>query len=109
MVAKKAHKKTDEEDRLLTHRVTVLRRHMVDCRVCAGAVRAGQWGAFCDKGVETSAKVALAFNIMLELKKTAGPDHNGLVYACPDTAAHGQAYALTAQLFNVNGMQEMLF
>lgn len=96
-------------ERGLTYRASALRGHLKDCRVCASAVRAGQWGAFCAKGTELSAKFALAWDIVLDMKKSAGPDVHGLVYACPEIAAHGEAYALTAELWVVSGSQEMLF
>jgi hypothetical protein len=60
-------------------------------------------------GVEWSAKLALAFNVVLELKKQAGPDNNGHAYICPEPAAHGEAWALIAEVYNVNGVQAGLF
>jgi hypothetical protein len=67
------------------------------------------WGAFCPAGIEAAAKMAKAFDCVLDMKAKAGEGHEGYVYACPEIALHGEAYALTAQLMMVNGSQEMLF
>ena len=82
---------------------------MTGCSICHNATRVQQWTLFCPQGVEWAAKFALAFDVVLEAKARAGPDHDGHVYACPEIAAHGEAYALTAELLVVQGIQEMLF
>jgi hypothetical protein len=109
MVASKRRKRNQIDDTAIVHVVGMLRAHLVECRICAGAVRAKQWGAFCGKGVECAAKVALGFNVMLETKRLAGPNHMGMVYPCPEISAHGEAYALTAELLTVVGVQGILY
>jgi hypothetical protein len=53
--------------------------------------------------------VALAFDVVFEAKRDAGPNREGLIYACPDLSKHGQAYADVAELYVVRGIQELLF
>lgn len=56
-----------------------------------------------------AAKMAMAWEIMLDFKRMAGPNKQGLIYACPDPALHGESYHLCAQQYNVHGVQESLF
>jgi hypothetical protein len=106
---RRSRKQWEYEDRLILTRVSALLGHLKGCRLCSGAVRCGMWGEFCAQGVELSAKLAVGFEVMTELKRVAGPDHMGQVYACPDLSRHGMSYGECAELLTVLGSQEMLF
>lgn len=86
-----------------------LRNHMNKCADCTGKDKAGSQDRLCAQGSALCIRMARAWSFMTELKKTTDPDNRGLIYACPDPRAHGQAYELTAELYSVNGVQELLF
>lgn len=89
--------------------MNLLRRHMVKCRDCKGAMLAGSTHRMCLTGARLTVNAAHEFNCILEIKREAHKNPSGFVYACPDVSLHGQAYALAAQPLKVTGIQEGLF
>lgn len=109
MVAKKSPAKKRGEDRSLHYRASMLRSHCLDCRVCKSAANGKEDTPLCDRGAWLAIRMAVSWNLMLEYRKAAGPSPEGLIHACPDVAAHGESYALCAELYSVNGIQDRLF
>lgn len=101
--------KDADRDRSLFYRATMLRAHCIACRRCKDAVNHQQGEVMCPRGVMMAALMAAAWTAMVEFKKAAGPNPQGLVYACPDPALHGESYHLCAELYSVNGVQPGLF
>lgn len=89
--------------------MTLLRRHMLTCGKCKGALKASYPDHLCLTGSLLVAQAALEFNAILDIKRKAHKHPDGFVYACPDVSLHGQAYALAAQPLAVTGIQEGLF
>lgn len=86
-----------------------LRSHLVKCYKCRFAFGDGESNDACDKGVLMAVTVVKAADKLLDTKRHAVSTINNYVYACPDIAVHGEAYALTAQPLSVNGIQDELF
>lgn len=89
--------------------MNMLRRHMVQCKPCRGAVAASYPEHLCLTGTILAVKAAKEFDAVLAVKCEAHKDPNGFVYACPDVSLHGEAYALYAEPLTVIGKQESLF
>lgn len=109
MVAKRSPAKQRGEDRSLYYRASMLRAHILECRVCKVAVDASGDVPMCIHGIALAGRMAMAWNIMVEFKRKAGPDRHGLAYICPEPGAHSESYALCAELYSVNGVQDRLF
>lgn len=89
--------------------MNLLRRHIVACKRCKGAIAASYPEHLCLTGTLLTVKAAKEFDAVLAIKREAHKDPSGFVYACPDVAKHGEAYALSAQPLTVIGKQEALF
>jgi len=96
------------DDRLFNY-FTLLRRHLIKCDQCKGARKALIPENMCREGRQLTLSAADEFDIVIELRRKALSSHGGLIYACPDLAAHGKAYAIAAELFAVKGVQGELF
>lgn len=89
--------------------MTMLRRHMVKCAKCSGAVKAGSTASMCLRGMRLTVNAAHEFDVILEVKREAHKRNDGFIYPCPDVSVHGQAYALAAQPHYATGVQTGLF
>lgn len=89
--------------------MNLLRRHMVKCRQCRGAVAGSYENHLCVTGLALVVKAAREFDAILAVKRQAHKNPDGFVYACPDVSIHGPAYALAAQPLSVSGIQGELF
>lgn len=89
--------------------MNLLRRHMVKCVDCKGAMAAGSTHRMCLTGMRLTVSAAHEFDAILDVKRQAHKNPDGFVYACPDVSLHGQAYALAAQPLKVTAIQEGLF
>lgn len=89
--------------------MTLLRRHMIKCAQCKGAVKAGSTSGMCLRGMRYCVQAAHEFDAILEVKKSAHQRDDGFIYPCPDVSVHGDAYALAAQPHYATGVQEGLF
>lgn len=96
-------------DERLTDYLTKLRRHLLGCYECKGAIAVGVSGVLCRTGIMLTVSAAHEFTSVLELRRKAMARGAGLIHACPDLSKHGTAYALTAPLFTVSSVQEELF
>lgn len=96
------------QDRWFNH-MNLLRRHMISCTQCKGAVKAGSTAGMCLRGMRLTVSAAHEFDAILEVKRLAHKRDDGFIYPCPDVSAHGQAYALAAQPHYAIGVQEGLF
>jgi len=98
----------NSSERLVSY-MTQLRRHLLKCHDCKGAMSVGPSGTLCRNGQILTLSAAREFNGVIELRRKALRSGDGLIHACPDLSKHGEAYALTARLFSVHGVQEELF
>ena len=89
--------------------VTMLRAHLVKCFECRYAYNTNEPNGVCLTGVMLGMQVAKSCDKMFALKRKAVSTINNYVYACPDVASHGEAYALTAQPLAVVATQDELF
>lgn len=89
--------------------MNLLRRHILACGKCKGAVAASYPEHLCLTGTVLVVKAAKEFDAVLAVKREAHKDPNGFVYACPEVSKHGEAYALAAQPLLVTGTQGELF
>ncbi len=96
------------EDAWFRH-MNLLRRHMLKCRDCRGAIDAFSVHRMCLTGSRLVISAASEFDAILDIKKRAHANPEGFVYACPDIAVHGEAAALSAQPLKVVGIQGALF
>ena len=92
-----------------TQAVINLRSHLIKCYVCRAAFAANADRPGCIEGMTMAMSVAKTCDKLLDLKRKAVSTINGYVYACPDVASHGNAYALTAQPLSVVATQDELF
>lgn len=89
--------------------MTRLRRHMVSCSQCKGAVKAGSTAGMCLRGMRYTVNAAHEFDAILDIKREIHKRDDGFIYPCPDVSVHGQAYALAAQPHYATGIQTELF
>ena len=100
--------RTNANDRLVSY-LGQLRRHLLKCHDCKGALCAGLDGSLCTVGTLLVLESAREFNGVLELRRKASSMGVGIIHACPDLSKHGEAYALTAIPFTATGVQGELF
>ena len=86
-----------------------LRRHLLACVECKGARTASIPEHMCLQGRALTLSAADGFDIVMDLRRRATSHGSGLIYACPDLSLHGKSYVMTAQLYNVVGINEGLF
>lgn len=86
-----------------------LRAHMLKCAKCRYFIKDYSANANCAEGMRLAAQVVKTCDELMRVKRQAVSTVNQYVYACPDIAAHGEAFALTAQPMAVAGIQEELF
>lgn len=98
----------NSHERLKSH-LGQLRRHLLKCYDCRGALATGLNGRLCVTGALLVLESAREFNGVLELRRKANALGEGVIHACPDLSKHGEAYALTAIPFHVTGVQGELF
>ena len=89
--------------------MTNLRAHRLKCRECRAAISMQDMQPPCVLGWTLCVQVARSCEQLLKTKRHAVSTINGYVYACPEIAAHGEAFALTAQPMAVAGIQGELF
>lgn len=96
------------EDAWFKH-MNLLRRHMLKCPDCRGAIASWSVHKMCLTGARLVVSAAAEFDAVLDIKKQAHSHPGGWVYACPDIAVHGECAALSAQPLTVTGRQGALF
>lgn len=82
---------------------------MLKCAKCRYFIKDYSANANCAEGMRIAAQVVKTCDELMRVKRQAVSTVNQYVYACPDIAAHGEAFALTAQPMAVAGIQEELF
>lgn len=86
-----------------------LNMHIKICRTCYGARKVSAPRDMCDVGVGLVLKAAGMYDDMTRMRRKAHSDPRGVVWACPDPAAHGKTYAVMAIPMIAIGQQESLF
>jgi hypothetical protein len=82
---------------------------MLSCPKCRYFIKDYSANANCAEGMRLTAQVVKACDTLMKVKRQAVSTINEYVYACPDVAVHGEAFALTAQPMAVAGIQDELF
>jgi hypothetical protein len=93
---------------LLAVKLLDLRRHLMRCADCRGALKGRDYDSLCEVTKSAIVEVAMKWDANIADRLAA---HNGdgeYVFPCPDPNAHGPAYALTAQPCIVTDMQGRL-
>lgn len=96
-------------DERLNDYLVKLRRHLLKCYECKGAMAIGTSGVLCRAGSLLTVSAAKEFTSVVELRRRANASGASYVHACPNLSKHGASYALTAPMFTVVGVQEELF
>lgn len=96
----------NSRERLISY-MAELRAHLLKCYTCKGAMKSGT--KLCDAGARLTLSAAREFSSVIELRRKAMSHGDGIVFACPDISKHSEAYALTAPLLHVTGVQGELF
>jgi hypothetical protein len=96
-------------DERLNDFLVKLRRHLLKCYDCKGAIEVGTSGTLCMIGALLTVSAAREFTSVIELRRKANSSGTSYIHACPDLSKHGASYALTAPMFTVVGVQEELF
>lgn len=96
-------------DERLNDFLVKLRRHLLKCYECRGAMEVGTSGVLCKIGALLTVSAAREFTSVIELRRKANASGQSFIHACPDLSKHGQSYALTAPMFVAVGVQEELF
>lgn len=103
-----ANKVANADNRLYQHLIN-LKRHLMKCRDCRGALKGNDPHSMCPEALMYVIGAAKQYDITVQLRIDA---HNGMqatVFPCPKLSAHGQAYELTALPVVVIGSQDRLF
>ncbi len=86
-----------------------LRAHLMYCRPCSGAIKAGDHSGICLRGRELTFAVVKYSAILWQIKKAAYANPDGIVYACPNIRMHGPTAQDTACPLVVTDYAERLF
>lgn len=98
----------DRDNRLFS-RLINLRRHLIKCDECRQARAALSMDRMCHDGKLLTVTAADEFDVIIELRRKALVLGDEMVFPCPDTAAHGQAYALSVKPCRMVAIQDSLF
>lgn len=98
----------NRDERLIDY-LTKLRRHLLKCYDCKGALAVGSGGVLCKTGQLLTVSAAQNFTSVLDLRRKANASGISYIHACPDLSKHGASYQLTAPMYSVVGVQEELF
>jgi hypothetical protein len=96
-------------DQHLFDAMITLKRHLRSCGKCSVARKAADPYLMCRAGLNLTLRAADRYDLLISLRVKAHASEHDTVFACPDTSAHGSAYALTAQPLLVTGVQEGMF
>lgn len=99
----------NQHDQTLFGYMTKLRRHLIACDTCKGARKALNLDGMCDAGKLLTLSAADEFDHIIDLRRKVHAAGKSCIYACPDLAAHGQSYALTARPYEVTAIRDGLF
>lgn len=94
---------------LLAVRLLQVRRHLVTCYGCRGAINGNDFDSLCDTTKSDMMFIVQKWDSNIADRLAAVKDGGGLVFACPDPNAHGAAYAATAEPVTIIASQPKLF
>lgn len=86
-----------------------LRRHLKGYKDCYNAMRANDYGAMCKWTQGRIIHIAARWDSNIGMRLKAKRSEDVYAYPCPDTSAHGQAYAMAAEPVLVVGFPDRLF
>ena len=96
------------QDRSLFDAMIELKRHLRSCKTCHSARKVADPGWMCKTGMRLTLRAADKYDLLISLRQKAFASKQNIVFACPDTSKHGQAYALTALPLHVVAIQDRL-
>lgn len=93
---------------LLCVKLLQLRRHFGSCKACRAARIARDYDALCSWSKSALVEVAVKWDNNIAGRLAARNGNHSYIFPCPDTNAHGPAYALTAEAVIVESKQDRL-
>lgn len=90
-------KRNVNRETLLAVKLSQLRRHMMTCAKCKGATNAEDYDMLCDVGRKSIIEIAVKWENNISARMRAAHNRDGYMFPCPDTSAHGPAYAISAE------------
>lgn len=96
-------------DNLLAVRLLSLKRHLMTCRPCKGAISASDPFGMCDSALRDIVFIATKWDANVPKRLATRRRGDDLLFLCPDLNAHGAAYAATAEPVTVVTTQDALF
>jgi hypothetical protein len=94
---------------LLAVKLMDLRRHLMTCDACHGAIKSEAYELLCDITRLAILDVAMKWDSNIPGRIGARQNGGKLQFLCPDPNAHGAAYAITAEAVTVTSIQDGLF
>lgn len=94
---------------LLAVKLMELRRHLVTCDACHGAIKSKAYELLCDMTKMAILDIAVKWDSNIAGRLAAKKSGNPLQFLCPDPNMHGAAYAATAEAVTVTSIQDGLF
>jgi hypothetical protein len=94
---------------LLAVKLIELRRHLMICYACHGAIKSQAHELLCDMTKQTILDIAMKWDANIAGRIAARKDGGKLQFLCPDPNAHGAAYAATAEAVTVTSIQDGLW
>lgn len=96
-------------DNRLADVLVELKRHIRVCRGCQSAIKVRDRSLLCDHVTGLILTAVTQFDTVIPRRIAAKRKAGNVFYACPDLAAHGKTWAMSAEPLTATGVQERLF
>lgn len=96
-------------DNLLCVMLLELRKHLNKCRLCSAALEANQFDMVCEPTKRMIVNIGRKWDRLIPDRLVARRGDKSHIYPCPDIGKHGKAYAMTAEIVYVEGIETPLF
>lgn len=96
-------------DNRLADRLIELKRHIIHCRNCQTAIKARDRTLMCDHTLGLVLTAVAQFDTLISRRLAVKRTNDNVFYACPDLAAHGKSWAMSAEPLVVASVQEGLW
>lgn len=94
---------------LLAVKLMELRRHLMTCDACHGAMKSKAHELLCESTMKAILDIAMKWDGNIPGRLASRKDGGKLQFLCPDPNAHGAAYAAVAEAVTVTSIQDGLF
>lgn len=96
-------------DNLLAVMLLELRKHLNQCRLCKVALEANDYDMICVHTKRLIVSIGRRWDRNIPGRLAAKRGKRAVIYPCPDTSKHGQAYALAAEAVYIDAVQPALY